>query len=295
MSSSSFSETAMLVALNVRCYGATREDKKISEDVAKQRGVHANAGKYAKNLVPKTALEPVVKAIGALRSFHYDNTLPWLDDGVRILPAMNYELYKTAMESLKDQYESAVARFVREWPQIVADAQTRLNSMFRAADYPLDVRGRFGIHIRFMPVADAADFRVQMSDVERAQLQEEISATMGEAQNTATLDMYRRLMTATKTMADRLAAYRKDSSTGRTANPFRDSLVENLRDVCVLIPKLNFAGDERLESLRCEIEEELLANSAADLRESDATRESVRRSAEGLSERLAEFMGDSHS
>ena len=111
MSTSNFAETAMLVALNVRCYGATREDKKISKDVAAQHGTDSDAGKYAKNLVPKSALEPITKAIGALRSFHHDNTLPWLDDGVRILPAMNFEAYKTAMEGLKDSYESAVQAF----------------------------------------------------------------------------------------------------------------------------------------------------------------------------------------
>ena len=287
-----FAETALLVALNIRCYGAKREDKKISRDVARQHGADDDAGKYAKNLVSKAALEPVVKAIGAIRSFHYDNTLPWLDDGVRVLTTMNYEAYKAAMEGLKDQYESAVAEFVRQWPTIVQDAQQRLNGMFSAADYPSDVRGRFGVHVRFMPIADPSDFRVQMSDLERAQLQDEIAATLSEAQTEATRDLYQRLMTSTKAMADRLAAYRKDDATGRVTNPFRDTLVNNLREVCGLIPRLNFAGDERLESMRAEIERELLANSAADLRDSDLTRESVAAKAEDIHTRLAEFMGE---
>lgn len=286
-----FAETAMLVALNVRCYGAKREDKRVSKDVAVRNGADDDAGKYAKNLVPKSSLEPVVKAISALRSFHYNNTLPWCDDGVRCLPAMNYEAYKTEIEGLKDQYESAVAAFVREWPTLIQDAPKKLGTLYNAADYPADVRGRFGVHIRFMPVADASDFRVQMSDLERSQLQEEITATLHEAQTAATADLYRRLMECTKAMAERLAVYRKDDATGKTSNPFRDSLVENLRDVCALIPRLNFSGDARLESMRAEVERELCQWSAAELRENDAARASVARSADGIAARLGEFMG----
>lgn len=285
-----FASTAMLVSLNVRAYGARKEDKKISRDVAIAHGTSTDAGNYSKHLVPKEALEPVTKAIGALRSFHYENTLPWLDEGVRILPSMNYESYRTQMESLRDSYDTAVRDFALRWPEIVESARSRLAGMFNETDYPIDVRSRFGCNVRFMPLGDAQDFRVAISDTERDMLKAQIEGTLGEAQKAAMGDIYQRLADGVKAMADRLRAYSVDPVTGKTSAPFRDSLVENLRDLVALIPRLNFAGDTALEDIRRMVEKDLCAESAVTLRESDVVRERVADNADLIAARLGEFM-----
>ncbi len=285
-----FSKTAMLVSLNVRAYGARKEDKKISHKVAADHGTSTDAGNYTKHLVPKEALAGITAAIGALRTFHYDNTVPWLDEGVRILPAMNYQTYKTELESLRDAYDTAVREFCTKWPEIVTAARSTLNGMFNEADYPADISSRFGCQVRFMPLQDADDFRVNISDSEREMLRAEIQGTLADASREGMADLYRRLGEAVKAMAERLRAYQVDATTGKTTGVFRDSLVENLRELCGLIPRLNFAGDSELESIRALVESELCGNSATQLRDSDTTRAQVAESAEAISERLREFM-----
>ena len=86
----------------------------------------------------------------------------------------------------------------------------------------------------------------------------------------------------------RLRAYSVQA--GKVSNPFRDSLVQNLRDLCDLIPRLNFANDARLESLRQKIESELLAHSASELRDDYKVRESVAQAAQQISDSVSEFM-----
>lgn len=284
----SFSKTAMLVSLNVRCYSARKEDKKISAEVAAQHNAK-DAGKYQKDLVAKSAIDPVTKAGNAMRMFHYENTLPWLDDGVRILPAANYHAYKTAMTGLSDKYESAVKEFVTKWPDIVEDARQRLNGMFNPNDYPLFVENRFGVKIKYMPIPDSGDFRVDISDMERETLKTQISESLSEASQMAMRDLWDRLSTSVQAMATKLSAYRKDD-TGKTENPFRDSLVENLRDLCGLLPRLNFAGDSQLDAIRAKIESDLLRHTAADLRESDLIRSDIARKAEQIAFDIGEFM-----
>jgi len=287
-----FSQSAMLVSLNVRSYGAKKEDKKITAEVAQQHGATTDVGRYTKQLVLKDQLEPITKAVTALRQFHYDNTLPWLDEGVRILPSGNYQEYKAAMSGLQDDYDSAVRAFVSDWPDIIAQARARLNGMFNVADYPVDIRARFGCAVRYMPVPDANDFRVSIADNERAELQRQIEETLSDASQAAMRDLWERVTVCVSAMAERLKAFKVVQSGGKikTENAFRDSLVENLRDLCALIPRLNFAGDSRLEAVRQQIEAELLACDAQDLRNDHVTRGSVAASAERIAASMAEFM-----
>lgn len=286
------SQVTMLVSLNVRAYGARKEDKKISAEVAQNHGTTSDAGKYAKVLVPKIHLEPVTKAATALRAFHYENTLPWLDEGIRVLPTGNYETYKAKMVALTDDYDSAVRTFAGNWQAIIADAKVRLNGMFNPMDYPVDVRSRFGCTLRFMPMPDQSDFRADIADSEREMLRSEIADTLGAAQTEAMRDLWERVAVTVKAMADRLAAYKTVIVDGKvkTENVFRDSLVENLRDLCGLIPRLNFAGDTRLEAIRQQIENELLQNDAATLRERDTLRADVAKRAEEIASAISEFM-----
>lgn len=287
-----FSKTAMLVSLNVRAYGARKEDKKISQEIATTHGTTTDAGKYAKQIVAKAMLDPVTKAASAIRMYHYENTLPWLDEGIRILPAANFEKYKTAMVGLQDTYDSAVREFVNNWPAIIEDARSRLNGMFDVKDYPVDVRSRFGCNVRFMPIPDANDFRVEIANAERDALRLQIEGTLSEASQTAMRDLWERVAEAVKAMASRLGAYKTVIVDGKakTENPFRDSLVENLRDLCDLIPRLNFAGDTELEAIRQRIESELLQVSPDVLRGRDTVRQDVAARAEDIAKRIAEFM-----
>lgn len=289
----SFSQTAMLVSLNVRAYSARKDDKKVSREVAETHGTTEDCGRYAKSLVAKASLEPVMKAAGLLRAYHYDNSLPWIDDGIRILPAANFQHYRGDMESLKDSYDSAVRGFIANWPTIINEARIRLNGLFNIHDYPVDISNRFGCSLRFMPIPDSSDFRVAISDLERETLKDQIASTLNEAQSLAMRELWERVSVAVKAMAAKLAAYKRDEN-GKAENPFRDSLVENLRDLCTLLPRLNFTNDPRLIAVHRDIESTLLKHTAADLRESELLRANVAERAEhiagNIAASLSEFM-----
>lgn len=286
----SFAQTAMLVSVNVRSYSAKKEDKKVSRKVAADNATTTDAGAYQKHLVSKESLAAVTTAIGAMRTFHYENTQPWLDEGIRCLPAANYESYKTGFEPLRDQFETAVRDFCNRWPEIVEAAEKQLNGLFNAADYPADIASRFGVTVRFMPLTDASDFRVNISEGERELLRQQIQGTLDAAAATAMGDLYRRLSDGVKAMAERLRAYGVDATTGKPTGVFRDSLVENLRDLVALIPRLNFTEDRELEAIRRMVSDELCAADAETLRDDTTTRTAVADSADAIAKRLGEFM-----
>jgi hypothetical protein len=64
-------------------------------------------------------------------------------------------------------------------------------------------------------------------------------------------------------------------------NIFRDSLITNLRDLCVQLPKLNVAGDEELERMIFETEK-IACLSPDDLRSDDKLRKEAHSTAEDI-------------
>ncbi len=288
---SKFSNTAMLVSLNVSTYGARRHDRAISDEVAKQHNASQDAGRYNKMLVAKEFLDPITKAVGELRGFFRDQSLPWMNDGIRIMPALNYQPAKAGFAEKIDKVDSAVRTFCGLWQSVIIPrARVDLNGMFRDSDYPVNIADRFGCTVRYFPLPDAQDFRVAMSDLERDTLRAEIEETIEQAANAAVGDIYRQMFEPVRHMADKLKAYKPGLGDQKAESTFRDSLVENVREICERAPRLNFAGDSRLDSFVAEISATLAGNSAEELRNDMIVRADVAKRAEDIANRLSEFM-----
>ena len=76
-------EKAMLARLKISMWTARKHDRSVSEQVAQQHGADPDVGRYSKRLVAAERLEQIRLLAARARQHHYDNTLPWLDDGVR--------------------------------------------------------------------------------------------------------------------------------------------------------------------------------------------------------------------
>jgi len=75
--------------------------------------------------------------------------------------------------------------------------------------------------------------------------------------------------------AERLTAYSADSWTGKVSNPFRDTLITNIRDLVSLLPRLNVTADAQLEAMRARLEQTLCAYDPQQLRESPIVRQTA--------------------
>ena len=100
-------EKAMLVKLKISQWTARKYDRKISDKVARDMGADPDAGRYTKVLIANEAIEKINKLANEIRNkYHYTNTLPWLDDGSRILPAKNFQEYSQKIREYKSQFEN---------------------------------------------------------------------------------------------------------------------------------------------------------------------------------------------
>lgn len=283
-------DRAMLAGLTIAQWSARKHDKRVSDKVARDHEASADAGRYNKTLVTKEALKEIASIAGEARGHHYTNTLPWADNGARILPAANYWDYTQQQRAFREQFQRAVTQFCESYPHYVAEAQTRLKKLFRADDYPTvaELVTKFNYEIAFTPLPSAEDFRVSLGETEEARIRSDIERRLTEATQTAMRDLWERVYNAVSHMRDRLGLYDVHPVSGKVQNPFRDSLVENLRELAELLPKLNVTGDPALDAMRQRLAESLCVHDAQALRDDDALREQAARTAEDI---LADMAG----
>jgi len=277
-------EKAMLVRFSCSQWTARKYDKKISEKVASDFHTKNDAGRYNKVLIAQEAIKSIQSAASEARQFHYDQTLPWEDDGYRILPAANFMGYSSKMRNLKAKFNSEVDAFLSNYGSFVEDAKIRLNGMFRQADYPsiADLERKYSFDTSISPVPDSSDFRVSLQDSEVDKIKESISARMELAQQKAMQDIWSRLHKVVECMVERLS--KKDAV-------FRDTLIGNAQELVDLLPKLNLTEDPELEKMRRNVEEKLCVYAPDELRENPEIRKAAAEDASGILEAMSAYMG----
>ena len=272
------SSKALLITLTISLWSGRKYDRKVSDEIAAQHQA-TQAGRFNKALVANEAIKEVEKVANEARNFHYTQTLPWGDDGYRILPSSNYLEYCSGVSKLKGKFEQAVNKFITNYDGLKDEARLRLNTLFSELDYPdrTDIARRYNFTTSILPLSSASDFRVNLVESEVTKIQEDIERRMQEAQERAMKDLYLRLKDCLDKMAERLS---------EPTAIFRDSLIFNMVDLCSLLPRLNMTGDENLEQMRRDIEAKLLKHNPDTLRVDQGARKEV---ADGAKELLSKM------
>ena len=276
------SDRALLVQLSISQWTARKFDKKVTQDVASTHGVSSNAGRYNKALLPMNdLLDRVHKKSTLIRTKFYDNTLPWGIEGTMMRPSANYLKFVTDFRKEKGEWQYLVDDFVRNYGQLKLDAQRLLNGMYNDADYPseYEIVNKFKMDMAIFPVP-ATDFRVQIASDELTRIQQDVEARVKDAQQQAMQEVWNRLYDRVKNMAEKLADPKAI---------FRDTLVDNLRDQCDMLTRLNFTDDPNLEALRSEVESNLLKHPDA-LRNDPDLRRDKAAEAKAIMDKMSVFM-----
>jgi len=285
----SLSSRAMLCSLSISMWSARKHDSEASEEIAQRHGAQADAGRYHKVLLPKEALAEIHKIVSEARQEHYFMTLPWDDNGYRVLPAAAYMDHTEKMRTLSNRFTPAVDALAQQFSQLVEEAKVRLGGLFRLADYPApdELRSKFSFETKVMPLPDAADFRVALGDEEKERIKRQITAAVEASLQVASRELWQRLYEAVDHLAERLQAY-KVTEEG-VEHPFRDSVVTNLVKLVDVLPKLNVTGDPELEQLAAQVRASLLVD-PQELRKSEGVRTETARNASAIASRMSAYM-----
>ena len=277
-------DRALLVQLSISQWTGRKFDKKVTNEVAYQHGVNAAVGRYHKALLPATdKLKQVHQKSTFIRTEFYRNTLPWGLEGTMILPTANYLNFMSEFRKHKSDWNALVEEFIKHYEDIKNDAQQVLGSLYNEDDYPSvdQMQYKFRMDLAVFPIP-ANDFRVDISSDELTRIQQDVEARVQSAAQSAMQDVWQRLFDRVKHIADKL----NDPSA-----IFRDSMLENARDLCELLPRLNLTDDPNLEALRSEVEQKLVRNNPDSLRADPALRRDKAAEANDMLARMSVFMG----
>lgn len=279
----SIATSCMIANLSISVFEGHRLDKDASHTLTTGAKAEADAARVNKHLVPKESLKAISQTVSALRTHFYTHTLPWKDNGDRVLPRAMYFQFMQELGVLKAQFDAAVAAFLQEWPSIVAKAQFRMGSLFKAEDYPSvqQLQRRFKVDVSIEPIAEAGDFRVLMDAEEVDRIREQMTEQLSERLSRAMLDVWQRLAKVLGYFAERMADEKAI---------FRDTTVTNLQELVALLPGLNIANDPQLAEIHDDLTRLVTGLDPDAIRKDPLTRRVVCEKAQGIMDQMAGFM-----
>jgi len=276
-------ERALLVQLAISQWTARKFDRRTTEAVAQANNVSDIVGRYNKALLPlNKTLALIHKHTAAIRQEYYRNTLPWGLEGSRILPTENYLSFMQEFRQHKYKWQQLVDEFCADYGDAKTQAQQVLGSLYDPNDYPDEqaIRNKFNLDMAVFPVP-TNDFRVELCDGELDAIQQDIEARVQSASQQAMRDVWERLYEKVTHISNKLS----DPSA-----IFRDSMVENARELCALLPKLNFADDPDLEAMRVDVERKLVSHHPDALRNDPILRADTAKEANAMARKMEIFM-----
>lgn len=288
---STINERAMLIQLTVRAWSGRKHDRTVTAEVAASKHADHDVGRYNKRLLPKQALEFMQQAATAARTEHYKRTLPWSDEGPRILSVAGFQDYQQEIIKLKNSFNRAADDFADNYPDFVEQAKNGLGDLYNEADYPdpRTIRQKFAIETSIMPLPDGNDLRVQLPDADIEQLRQDIERDVQAAIFKGQQDVYHRIHDVISHMATKLTEYDPNAPTKKEKKFFRDSLVTNVKELCELIPTLNVTGDSNIDDILKSLNE-IAQNEPQALREDAVLRKDTAKDAQAILNRIKDYM-----
>ena len=249
-------QRALLVKLQLSNWGEQAIDKNATEAVAQANNVAPGAGKYTKRLLNKSATAQVREVGRQARSFHNSLTIPWDDNGTRLLPINAYEKYTTRIDELVEHRRNAVNELINGFQHHVDEAQSTLGGLFDATQYPdpESLRNSFNMNVEFDPVPDSNRFIADIPDAEREKIKQAIEQRIANRINAGLEDICQRLAKLIKIAHQKM----QDRDDGDPNGRIYDTMVTALREMVENIPLINITNDPRLN----EAAEKLLAATA---------------------------------
>jgi len=232
-------EKAVLVQVKRRMYAPYKLDKDESDSYG--------AGNVNKHLFEgrQNKVKDTISKFTEVYTFVKKNTVPW-STGVEMLNIEHYMEFSSGLRSRIDEANQAVEDLYVNWDTEVQKDLDRLKqiamskgkpNLANPLDYPDkdEMRARFGIEVRYLPVPTTGDFRVEISDDDKESLKKHLS----DAERNATTHVLEQMMEPLKKAIDKLSI-----PIGEDGAIFRDTLIDNLVDVSDRMLKVNISDDE---------------------------------------------------
>ena len=269
---------AMLVELSVSQWTARKLDRSTTDElVSNKNASEKGAARVNKNLFAgRSELETINQYVTETRSYLYDNTLPWSDSGIRLLPSAKFMEFNNELQDREDKFFGLVTEFVTIYPSLITAQAMALGDMFNRTDYPApdDIEHRFRFNVNYMPVPSSGDFRVDVGNDAQEDLKKQLAKFADERVENAMNGFKARMVEHLKRMSDRLGV---DVVAGEVKpRVFHNTLLDTAHDLCDLAGSLNIVNDPQIEEARRALKRSISGVDVQDLRKDMGARTTIK-------------------
>ena len=259
MNTVSIASSAVQIDLNISVWTARKLDRKVSEEIDGTKKTNTRAGNYNKHLLAGTKqLKDIQSLTGEIRNWHLRQTLPWSDNGTRLLPMKNFFKYKEQLTEYQHQFDTQVKQLVDDYPQLISLSAYNLGELFDRDDYPPteEIESKFNLGYTIIPVPEAGDFRVDIGNDIRQELETQYEDAYQQKVETAMSSAWSRLHTTLENMVTKLADPRWNEEDVKNPQVY-DSFIGHGMELTSLLTSLNITDDHDLEQARIGLEQAL--------------------------------------
>lgn len=252
--SAALASNYVLVDLQLRSWSGKATDRGASDELIASKGAVRDSGAFVKRLLASAGkeLKDVHTMGNALRTFVYNNTLPWsssdgMKRGERVLATTKAIQFLTDLNALKKERDNAVLVLVSVWDQRVAEAMHNLGSLADANDYPAssNVAALFAVSVDLKPIPAISDFTrlnipAELSDALSQRHQQAAQIQVTNAMN----DMRERFVKE----LSRIESQMTKVATGEKTRLY-DTLITNMQVLVDMAEHMNLTNNPRLDEL----------------------------------------------
>lgn len=281
--SATLAQVATLVAVKATSLGMSKTDKQASREVDQNRAAQSGTAKVSvQRLTPVGAnrVREINALVAALGQDTRAMTTEWTL-GQRMLANVRMQDWLMVFGKAKADWQVLVDAFVRDAPQLIADAYANLTNFNIAPPTEDEIRAAFTLDFEMMPVPDASSFKTSgLGAAVDQQLREHFEASITTAYQNATTDALTKVAEPLSRLVDRMEAYSKreeakaNGATVDKSGTFKDTITGNIDDVAKVFRSFNLTNDPMLDAIADKLDG-LVGIKADHLRENGALRDDV--------------------
>lgn len=241
------------------------------EEIAERYGAAAKRISASKKLLEKhPALKALTAIKGDIQKYFKGNTLPFPEDGIRLLRKERLAEFRYQMQVYADDLTEAVRNLDDARYDIMEIARTELGDLYDPEDYPASFAGRFSVEVSYPNISlpnYLAELDPEAYEAEKARVAAQFESAVRETEQ----EFIKQFEGLLSHLAERLTP---DPVTGE-AKTFKSATLDNLHDFFDRFRSLNIGSNDRLDSLVTEAQDIVSGLNPKTLRGNSFLRESI--------------------
>lgn len=267
--------SSMILRLSISMYTGRKADRKTKDEVISGKGAKSRgaASVYKSLFAGDEDLEGVATYAAQARKRIASLTVPWGDNGDRLVSTKSFFDISKELSSMRDEFERRVNQFATNYHNKISNAAFALGDLFDRKEYPdpSEITHRFGFTYSFEPVPDSGDFRVDLQNDALDSLRQQYSKAAQTRLDNAMQDVWSRVMEETTRLRDKMIL----PEVGNRPRIF-ESTLDGFKELIGSLEALNITNDPKLEQTRVALKNALDPVDIASLRDSNSVRTAVK-------------------